>query len=122
MFIDRDRADYALGQLVMVALKIKDELRHGAAGAGAGSKNQDLIGTLKCFGDRLIEGLEFRLSLTVRFILVVVQRATKAVGVIGRDVLGHGAVEIGFVNAGLAVVDDHQEMDAIGPGLGLWVF
>ena len=72
MFINGKGAHHSLGEVVMIVLEIKHQLRHGAAGAGACTKNKYVVRAVKRLGNRFVEAFEFRLSLTVGVVLVVV--------------------------------------------------
>ena len=111
-------ADDPLGEVVMVGLEIEEKVFHGAAGAGGGAEEDDFIRAGQGLGDGFVEALELRLALAIGIVLVVMQGTAEAVGIVGGDALRRFAVEFGFKDACLAVVDDHEEVQAAGCGGG----
>ena len=113
MFVHSYGAHYTLGEVVVVVFEIKHELRHGTTGASACAEHKYLIRALKRLGNCLVEGFEFRLSLAIGVVLVVVQRTAVAVGVMRHDTLRHRTLHFGFINACLAMIDDDKKMNAV---------
>jgi hypothetical protein len=112
--VDGEGPDDACGEVVVVVAEVEAELLHGGAGAGAAAEEEDLGRAFESFGDGLVEAFEFGLSMAVGVVLVVVERAAEAVGIVGGDGFRRGAVEFGSKDAGLAVIDDDEEVWAVG--------
>ncbi len=110
MFVHGERTDDSFRQVMVIVVEIEEELVHGAAGTGGGAEDEDFVGTLEGFGDGFVEALEFRLSFAVGVVLVVVEGAAEAVGIIGRETLRQFAMQFRFVDAGFTVIDDDQQM------------
>lgn len=62
MLVHGYRADNALGEVVVMALEIEEELLHGAAGTGAGAEEQNFPRALQGLGNSFVEALALRLA------------------------------------------------------------
>lgn len=54
-----------LGQIVVMALQIREQLFHGAAGVRAGAEEQILLSSPYCFGHCFIKTLQLRFALAI---------------------------------------------------------
>ena len=113
LFINDDRPDNAPGEIGVIAIQLRKQVFHGAAGAGATSKQENLLSVVQRFCDGLVKAFLFRLALAVRFVLDVMQVPARTVRIVGNDGLWHGAVKFRLVDASHAVVDDDKHVNPV---------
>ena len=118
VFVDGEVADDVFGDFGVVFFELGEEVVHGGAFAGGGAEEEDFSCAGEGFGDGFEEGFGFGFELAGVIFFDVVEMDVRAVGIVGGDAVGGFAVEFGGVDAGLAVVDDDEELGFIGGGVG----
>jgi hypothetical protein len=109
--VERNPADDSSGYLWMQSVEVVVQFRHRPALSRAVPENQDLIRPLQHVGDGFVELFPHRPVLTVGPEKVNV--TTFAVGVVGGDPNGAGAVQFRAIDPGRRVIDDDQPVSAI---------
>ena len=96
----------------MMRFEIAQKLFHGASFACAASKNNNLIGALKGFGDRFVIAFRFVVPLSIVGLArdVGVKMTAVSMGIIGFDLLGHSILDLGAINLRLVVVNYNEQM------------
>src|ERR1051326_5646820 len=82
LLVQDDRANDAIGQLLVMAPQLGEQLVHGAAGAGAAAEHQNFFGAVQRFGDCFVKAFTFGLALAVGLVLNVVQVAAETIWII----------------------------------------
>jgi len=96
----------------MMRFEIAQKLFHGTSFACAASKNNNLIGALKGFGDRFVKAFGFVVALSIVGLAgdVGVEMTAVSMGIVWLDLFRHSILDLGPIDLRLVVVNHNKQM------------